>query len=237
MILIYNARGLLIGLLGAVIGLAAAVVSGMMGLAPLLLGAVWIGLGRRARDQHGQKGPIAHIFFIPLPILGVIALLLSVPTFFMDRTMRAERNDPRAAQLADDEESLKLVQYSGNLKLSRAIADHLIESSNAQIAGERIRVFTHLRGDAVLVLLQVPSLSRFQESARRQLLQEVREVTEKDPLSSGRKAYIAAKGIVAYGAMETPGQGVIVRTTGHEPLYPFYDAPVSTQPTSGPTQK
>jgi hypothetical protein len=233
MIVIYNLTGLLFGALGIVLGLVAARLTGWLPAAALVIGVVWIVFGWRKRntDQPELRRPAPSIFFVPLRIWGVLALLLVVPVALLNRAAVQRDSDPRMQALRADEQTLKATQVGGDLSLSRAVSTGLADIANAEVKAGEFHVFTRTSDRAVLVLLQADNLKEFSEEARRQLINFITGIVWAET-TADRDVYIGVRGRVAYGAVAWPDeQTQFGKVVSPNPLLAFYD---QSRSTSGP---
>ena len=232
MIFIFNLSGLLLGLAGAAAGIVTIVLTGRLSFGVAILCFVWLAFGWRKIDPAtGAKRPFPSLFFIPLPFLALPLLLLTVPMLFVERDRPDTPRDPRAALLDADERSLRSSLVSGDAALSKKLRDVLVEAAASEVKPEEFRVFTRTRGGDVLVLVQVPNLKQFADTARVELLDAVETIVDLER-SGGGGTYVGVKGRVAFGAIRVPPDVTKTGTVVPESmLYPFYgDAASSTQP-------
>jgi hypothetical protein len=198
-----------------------------------ILAFVWILFGRRKVDPAtGAKKPFPSVFFIPLRFLAIPILLLSIPFYFVEKSARNQPRDPRAALLDADEQSLRSALVSGGVELSTKMCDILVAAAVSEVKPEEFRIFTRQRDGATLVLVQVPNLKQFEDTARTELLDAIEAILIADGSGSGER-YIGVKGRVAFGAIRVPPDLTKTGTVVQESLlYAFYGgSPASTQAT------
>lgn len=226
MIIIYNISGLLLGAAGAFFGLVVFVLTGWLSAGVLAVAAVWF-LGGMAWKlvgvEPGQRRRFPALFFIPLPFAAVPIGLLAFPMMLFEAMARNRPVDPRDNLLSADERVLDSTLVGGDAVLSRAILDSLQEWTVEEAGADAYHVFTKRRGDAVLVLVKVPNLKKYEETARTQLLDAITEIVEADPESEGKRVYIGIKGKLTYGAIRLPTGEVKTGTAvDDDKLYAFY---------------
>ena len=238
MILIYNFSGLLLILAGAAVGIVAWLATGYFSFALLFMSLVWLTFGWRKTDPVTKlKKPYPSLFFIPLAFIAIPLSVLSVPMLIVERVAKALPRDPRAALLDADEAELRTTRVGGDRMLSAEVLKHLtsgVGSADAKV--EDYRVFTRVKPDAVLVLVQVPNLKEYQDTAREQLLDLVEGMLMAEDRTQGKRVYIGVKGRVSYGAIRAPGDftktGAVVVD---RPLYEFYGpGGAASAPATGP---
>lgn len=238
MILIYNLSGLLLILAGAAVGIVAWLTTGYFSFAILFMSLVWLTFGWRKTDPVTKaKKPYPSLFFIPLAFIAIPLAVLSVPMLIVERVAKALPRDPRAALLDADEAELRTNRLGGDRVLSTEVLEHLaslVESGEAKV--EDYHVFTRVKPDAVLVLVLVPNLKEYQDTAREQLLNSIEGMLMAEDRTQGKRVYIGVKGRVSYGAIRGPDDftktGAVVVD---RPLYEFYGPDGTTSaPASGP---
>jgi hypothetical protein len=247
MIVIYNLGGLLVGLLGAGAFFMALVLSITLGLRSHLalgafaLAAVWIAGGflwRNLTAQGRHKGTYPALFFIPLPFAGIAIALLAIPLFAVELWVGGKPPDPRRARFDADEAALRKDEVGGDVALSQAIKDELEDLLVDEAEAEDFRVFTRVGPDAVLVLLQAPKLKKFTDNARRELIQDIMDILDKQERLKGKKVYIGIKGKVAFGAVRVPPDkvevGEVLSTSG---LLDFYGPKEAAPTEAGGTRR
>lgn len=222
MIVIYNFSGLLVGLLGIVILMAAAVVTGSAGFGLLLGGLTWVAAGFwwRSRVKPGEpKNPYPAVFFIPLPFIGIAIALAAIPTIFVDMRRASLPVDPRAAQFKTDEDFLRKPTLGGNGNLSAAVH----KAITADDLKSTVNVTTHVKNDRVLVLAQISHLKDYDKEARKKLLADVLKAVIASPDGKGKTAFVGIKGRTLYGIVHVP-QSItqIGESVKEEALYDFY---------------
>jgi hypothetical protein len=232
MIIIYNLSGLLLGVAGAAVGVVVAVATGHLSLGLLATALVWLIFGWRKVDPVTKaKRPYPSVFFIPLAFVAIPLAAVAVPLLVFERVAKSVPRDPRAALLDADEATLRSVKAGGDSALSKSILEGLegvIEPGAAKV--EDYRVFTRVGDDAVLVLVQVPNLKQYQDTAREQLLAMIEGILLAEDRLKDKKVYIGVKGRVAFGAISAPDD--LTKTgaaVSERPLYDFYGpAPATT---------
>ena len=239
MILVYNLSGLLLIVAGAAVGIVAWLTTGYFSFAILFMSLVWLTFGWRKTDPVTKaKKPYSSVFFIPLVFVAMPLVVLSVPMLLVERVAKAMPRDPRAALLDADEAELRTTRAGGDRVLSAEVLKHLatiVDSGNAKV--EDYHVFTRVKPDAVLVLVLVPNLKQYQDTAREQLLNLIEGMLMAEDRTQGKRVYIGVKGRVSYGAIRGPDDftktGAVVL---EKPLYDFYGpgGPMSTRAATGP---
>lgn len=227
MIIIFNISGLLLGAAGVLVGIVIALLSGWLSLGVLALAVAWFGLGfywRRSSPEPEKKRAWPALFFIPLPFAAVPLALLALPMLLVEWGARNQPDDPRAPQLKADERTLDSTLVGGDIALSRSILDGLQVMTVEDAEADAYHVFSRKQGEAVLVLVKVPNLSDYENSARQQLLDMITAIVKADPESTGKRLYIGVKGKFVYGAVQLPsGKAIIRGVIGEDDLYAFYD--------------
>ena len=102
MIIVYNLSGLIVGVLGLLLGLLAALASGFVSLGGAIVAAVWIGAGlwwKYRTRPDGQIGRFPAIFFIPLPFWAAPLLLMSLLSLVIEVKAGKRPPDPRAGSV------------------------------------------------------------------------------------------------------------------------------------------
>ncbi|MBX6316065.1 MAG: hypothetical protein IRY99_24605 [Isosphaeraceae bacterium] len=190
------------------------------------MAAVWFGLGLRWRQSGAPAGAPRRappLFFIPLPILALPPALLAVSLFFVELSAGRRPIDPRAAQLRADERTLDQSRLGGEVELSEGLARDLAAITTAAAKADDYHVFTRATPEKVLVLVKVPNLKKYKESARVQLVGAIADLlSERDQLQ-GKQLYIGVKGQLTFGAIRVPPD--LVKTgsvLSASLLYDFY---------------
>lgn len=226
--LIYNLAGLLVGIAGFFVGLAAMLLAGRFSAGLVVMALTWLGLGlwwrRRGIGEGGTPRPYPALFFVPLPFASPVLLVLGLFAFVAENYAARNPADPRAGQLREDIRTLSSSEASGDLALSREVREMLVASAVPAAKAEAFHVFTRVGPGSVLVLVQAPNLKTFAESARLQLLEALNQFATEHPRLQGKARYIGIRGKVAFGIVSATGQtktGTIVADT---PLLAFYDS-------------
>lgn len=226
MIIIFNASGLLIGFAGCMIGLVAGALTGSLAVALLVLSATWIGLGlvwRNSRGAGAPKRPFPSLFFIPLPFLAIVTVILALLAIPIDLRSKSESrgSDPREQTFRSAESSLRGTNASGDVPLSTLVHRALSSTAHAGAIPSSLNVYTDSNDKSVLVLVKVGNLKEFSEDARRSMLNTVAAAIKSEPLHQTKDLYVGVKGAVLYGAIQTPTQ-TIISTTSHSALLEYF---------------
>ncbi|MFO0960508.1 MAG: hypothetical protein U0800_24250 [Isosphaeraceae bacterium] len=140
-------------------------------------------------------------------------------------------SDPRAELFNADEKALGENPTAGDAELSELVKAGLQALTIPEAKAERYQVFTRRRGDAVLVLVKVPDLKKYKNTARRQLLDAVVALVEAVDKGKSPKVYVGVKGGLVFGAIRTPPDVVDTgRVVLESKLYGFYDEPDGPSP-------
>jgi hypothetical protein len=132
--------------------------------------------------------------------------------------------DPRADKFNADEKALGDSPTAGDTKLSELIKAGLQALTIPEAKAERYQVFTRRNGDAVLVLVKVPDLKKYKDTARQQLLEAVVALVEAAEDGKKPRVYVGIKGGLVFGAARTPDGAVSTgRLVSESKLYGFYD--------------
>ena len=162
--------------------------------------------------------------------LAVIALLVATSGCGGGRPA-----DPRADKFNADEKALGDSPTAGDAKLSELVKTGLQALTIPEAKAERYQVFTRRNGNAVLVLVKVPDLKKYKDTARRQLLDAVVALVEAADEGKSPKVYVGIKGGLVFGAVRTPPNVVDTgRLVSESKLYGFYEEADSSPP-SGPS--
>ncbi len=224
MIIIFNWSGLLIGFAGCVMGLIVGVLTGSLAVGLLGLSATWIGLGLTWRNSRGKgepKRPFPSLFFIPLPFLAIVTVILALLAIPVDLKSKDKVNDPRAQSLGWAESSLRSANASGDVDLSTAVHQVISSKAHSGAIPSSLSVYTDATDSAVLVLVKVGNLKEFSEDARRSLLSTVDTAVKAFSTHQSKQLYVGIKGTALYGAIQTPSQ-TITKTTPNTPLLDYY---------------
>lgn len=224
MVIIYNIKGLLVGLLGLFVGAAVFAVTRSLAVGLLGVATIWCWLGRSRTDEEtGAKRPAPSVYFVPLFYWGLLVAVAAFPASLVKLADAKNggqpvADHPNADQFKRDEAGLK-TNESDDPELSAA----LLSSISKTRPGEPVNMRIRCSADSVLVLIKLPDLKKIREPDRRKLLDAVREgVGQHRP---GVKVFAGIKGKLLYGAISTPTQQVEVGTVVSErPLFDFYQS-------------
>jgi hypothetical protein len=134
--------------------------------------------------------------------------------------------DPRAEKFNADEKTLGNNPTAGDAKLSEFIKEGLQALTIPEAKAERYQVFTRRNGNSVLVLVKVPDLKKYKDTARRQLLDAVVALVEIANKGQNPKVYVGIKGGFVFGAVRiTPDFTDTGRLVSESKMYGFYDEP------------
>lgn len=215
MLLIYNWTGAGLVLAAGVVGFAAAhfihPLAGVLG--PLLANGVDLYLRRQHEDPEWTRfirpGAGGHVFFVPVWVLAIMAMAGTV--FGATRTPDPRKDALRAAAKVADTPAAE-----GTLEAS--IAQAVTAATDDKRAGASIIE----KEDRVLVVVKLPTLRKFADTARDQLLEGVGQlVGERFP---DKQVYIGIKGRVLFGAASSPA-GLSNKSGADDLLLPFFGAP------------
>ncbi|SIO38208.1 hypothetical protein SAMN05444166_4250 [Singulisphaera sp. GP187] len=228
MIIIYNLSGLLIGLLGIVVGFLVFAVSGWLSAGLLVLGMIWMALGRgKLNAESGLKTPAPSLFFIPLFALAIPILLLAILAVSADVQRSKKVLDPRSALLDQDEKTLNRTKLTGDSDLALAAYDAL----KPVALDDKMHVFAVVKDQRTLVLAKIPSLKEIDKSARASMVKALVTALETQEAVKDLPLYLGIKGRFAYGVVHTPAGTTIDSTVSPDPLLGFYGPPVPARPT------
>ena len=228
MLIIFNLSGLIVGLIGLGLGLAAFMASGKLALGLVAIAVTWIGLGLwwkfgKPAPPGGERRKYPALFFIPLPFLAIPLVPLAFLVGIAEVMVRAMPVDPRAPGLQADEQVLTTTRIGGDSAASEAVMGAL-----DAVAPDGYHVLTRIKPDAVLVLVKAPDLKHVEEPGRARMLDALAAALEADPRTRGRRQYLGIKGRFAFGAVRVPpGRTEIAPLANRTPLLAFYGEPTA----------
>lgn len=228
MIIIYNLKGLLVGLAGLAFGILILFLTRSLTLGIVAITMIWMAYGRSTIDKTTQeKIPAASVFFIPLFYWGILTAFLVVPAIGIDfivstidfkemQRHAAENADPREALLRHDEKRI-----AANLSDDPILAQNLKTLMAEVLPWERYQLGIRTTPESQLILMSISKLKKIDHADRQALLDAFRNLAEMN--SPDKKIYIGIKGSVFYGAISTPTNPGDVRSIAEkELLFDFY---------------
>jgi hypothetical protein len=230
MIIIHNAKGGLVAIAGLALAVVMTLVTAKLWLGLAFASAIWIYYGWPTKDEETQKWEFyPHVFFIPLPLFGVIALLIAVFAFLAVPRLDEPRS-PLAAVLDNDEKVLANVPVGGNEVLSAAVRTALRMMPEELVRTDGVAVFSRSNVEGkVLVLVKVPLLKEAKDPARIAILSTVEKAVMETAGVPADRLYVGVKGKFLYGAIRTPTSGHLVGgAVDDDKLLPFYAVRSST---------
>src|SRR5262249_3738081 len=156
---------------------------------------------RRQKTESGARRPYPALYMIPLPVLAVLLALLSIHLSRVTTDLRGglRPDDPRAAMLRAAERTLARERFGGDAALSESLARFLALVTVPEAKADQYHVLTRTTPDKVLVLVKVPSLRKYKDSAREELVRMITVRLSGHSLSKGKQPYIGVKGVISYG--------------------------------------
>jgi hypothetical protein len=222
MLFVYTIPGLLWGALGLGLGVLTYFISKSLGAALLVMGILWLIIGRKRTDSEGKIIKAPRIYFIPLFVYGIIALVLSPLMFWAEWGARSTPVDQRAAFIKRDLQQLDEKQTGGDESLSKSLLDYLVDSINPEIEPQSFSVFTKADQDKLLVLVKVPNLTKIEKKSRPVLLKIIEDYFQSNAEYSNKRLYIGVQGRVLLGLVKTPEQDQSKSLVLERYLYTFY---------------
>jgi len=235
MIIIYNLSGLLIGVLGVFLGIAAFLTTGQFWLGVLVIGSVWLWASlwwRKGTPQSGKR-PFPSIFFIPLPFWALLAVPLAAGAGFVQVAAASRPTDARAQHIDAAQSRLRTAKLTGDEALARRVYDSVSRAMYVGSVPDRVSVYAERRDDAVLVIVKISNLRKFSDAAKAQSLDNVLAALESE---SGKQIYAGIMGIAAFGAVHTPEGRLVDDIVPERMLHGFVGPPPAVDATQVPRQ-
>jgi len=238
MLIIFNLSGLLIGLLGAFVGVLTAGLTGSLAAGVLALSAIWASVGlwwRKGRKADGGQRRYPSIFFIPLPFLAIATAILALINIPIELRTTSRTPDPRQPAFTQAEANLRSPSVSGDIDLATSVHNAVSNGAFVGMIAERTYVHAAASDTGVLILVKISNLKKFPNPARSAMLQTVADTVKNTPSLATKPLYIGIKGTLMYGAIQTPSESK-VGTDDHQALLAFYgDKPAeATAPPGNP---
>jgi len=217
MLVVYNASGAIVAILGVLIGLIAAVATGFLSVGLLAITLFWGFLGRR-----GSKAEAPAIQYVPLCLWAILPGILAVLVFPRDLDHRQAMVNPSEAETAFRQDEAGLASdETDDAEVSEAIRGMLTQF----IPEDEVALRVKSSDDSMLILIQLDNLKRISPGERGALLKFVDERVHS--IHPDKQFFIGIKGRLLYGAISTPAGGLEVAeaklSVKETPLLAFYE--------------
>lgn len=170
---IFNLKGLLVGVVVVIIFIAMAVLEFNMGLSFLVPGLIGLYMSSKLSTKGEGFFALPSIFFIPTHVYTVLIVIVGAIFFFDDMSLFDKRPvDLRADMVEYDQAVLDSLDISGNDTIAQGIKDYVTSELIRQYKPENIayRIVDSEDGERILVLVKYVKISEFDKESRRDIL-------------------------------------------------------------------
>lgn len=233
--IIYNLKGLLVGVAVVIIALLCAWMDLSMGVAFLLAGLIGLFLSVKLTVKGEGFLNAPSVFFIPTHVYTALIIIISVflladePSFF-DKT----RDDYRTELYERDASALDTLPISGIDSIATRLDIVVTMSLLKQLKPENIsyRVQANTAENKALVLVKFPKIDDLEKDARGDFVNMLEEYLVMDTFFRNKKVYIGVTNKNnSLKVTKVPERGLDKTLAVPSNLYPFYADTALAKPT------